>query len=407
MTANVKNYADVWKKIPWKSLEKSLYILQHRIYKATKNNNLVKVKKLQRLLIYSKASKFLAVKQITQLNSGKIIPGVNSIFSLSIRERLELANSIRIDPNEEDSMSYKIIVSKTNGETIRDRVRQCILKYALEPVYEAQTSCGSYGFRSGRNAHDIMINIQNNLTGIPKRILQINVKKCFDKIDHGKLLILVTLPDFAKKVLKKALISGLLPEKLETFERRQQGSVLSPLLADIMLCGLEDVHNDERRSHILHRGIRYVDDLVFFLKETENAETLFHKIQIFLNDRGLNVTSSNIRICKVIEGFDFLGWTFKVKPSSNKYLCYPDSKSMKNLIRNLKRILSDSKYSLEHRINRVKFVYREWLSYNKYCNLSKMNLWSIKHWSYEYIRNNSSFSRRKRFEIIQDIFAHS
>ncbi len=405
MTANVKNYADVWKKIPWKSLEKSLYILQHRIYKATKNNNIVRVKKLQRLLIYSKASKFLAVKQITQSNTGKVIPGVYGMFSLSVKERLELANSIRIDPTEESSMLRKMVFSKPNGETIRDRVHQCILKYALEPVYEAQTLYESYGFGSGRNAHNIMTNIKNNLNGISKRILQISVKKCLDKIDQGKLLTLVILPGFATKVLKKALIAGLIPEKLETFERKE--SVLSTLLVNIMLHGLEDVHNEQRRFSIFQKGVRYVDDLVFFLKEDENAEALLQKIRIFLNDKGLKVNPSPIRICKVVEGFDFLGWTFKVNPKSNKYVCYPDSESMKTLIRNIKRILSDSKYTLEHRINRVKCVYREWISYNKYCNLSKMNLWSIKHWSYEYIRIKSSFPRKKRVEIIQDVFTHS
>lgn len=416
MTANLKNYADVWKGIPWKSLEKSLNILQYRIYKATKNNDVVRVKKLQRLLLYSKASKFLAVKQITQLNIDKRIYGTEQICSLSLKQRLNLATSIRIDSSEEYSNRRKSFFSNINGKrqrlhilTIKDRIRQCILNYALTPVYEAQVSYGSYVDRFSRNSHNvetiIINNIQTNLNRVPENILKMNVKKCFEKIDYGKLIPFITLPSFAIKVLKKDLLSGTIYEKATTFKGLKPDVVVSPVLATIALHGLEEIYNEPDECNIGKRCIRYLDDIVFFLKPGETSEILVQKIQLFLDKRGLNTRQFKFETVKIMESFDFFRWTFKVNPKCGNYFCYPTTKNIKSLIGNIKYIMRNSTYSLEVRVNQVKFVYGEWFNYNKDCNFSKLNLWPIKHWLYEYIRKNSSFSRKKRIEIIQDIFA--
>ena len=411
MTANFKNYADVWKELPWKSLEKSLYILQHRIYKATKNNNIVRVKKLQRLLIYSKASKFLAVKQLTHLNSEETIHKVNGIYHLSVEQKLALANSIRINPSEEQAISRVFGFKRqplTNLE-IRDKVHQCILQYALEPVYEAQVSSESCRFRLAKNEHDIqtivMKNIRSNSTSISKTILEIDLENCFDKINYSKLLSLITLPSFAAKVLKKMLLIGVFHEKRRLFDETHKMGIIFSLLTNIaLLHGLEDIHKEQRHYSIVQKGIRHGNKILFFLQDWENDTSFIYKICTLLVEKGLKISQPKTRVFKIINSFDFLGWTFKVNAKSGKYLCYPDSKSMQNLSKKIKSEFTNSKYSLEKRLIKIKLFYQGWLNYHKYCDLSRVTLWSIKKWSYQYLTKNSSFSSKKRFDIIQSVF---
>ena len=170
MTANSKNYADVWKEISWKSMEKTLSILQYRIYKATKNNDVARVKQLQRLLIYSKASKFLAVKKVTQLNTGKRTPDRNTTTVISAKKLLEIVNSIRVHSSKKDDTfreinTYRSIKDMEPPEiyNLKNKALQYILKYALEPMYEAKASIGSYGCRPGKNAHDAQCSIIANI----------------------------------------------------------------------------------------------------------------------------------------------------------------------------------------------------------------------------------------------------
>ena len=82
--------------------------------------------------------------------------------------------------------------------TIKDRIIQCLMKYIVEPVYQAYTSKGSWGFRPGRSTWDVMRNIFINLnkpsTNFKKRILELDIAKFFDKINHVKLMNEIHLP---------------------------------------------------------------------------------------------------------------------------------------------------------------------------------------------------------------------
>lgn len=416
MTANSKNYADVWKEIPWKSLEKALSILQHRIYKASKNNQIAKVKQLQRLLLYSKTSKLLAVREITQLNTEKRIADVNSLFLLNARQKLELADSIRIHPSEEyfrlnRTCKFKPNQSKLSLEVsiIRDRVTKCILKYALAPMYAAKGSLDSFGFQLGTDQSDvqsaIIMNIKNDSTKISKKVLKINLKRCFSEVKDFKFLNLITLPSFAMKVLKQILKVGIFREKCKSVKDPFQCEIMSPLLINIILQGLEDIYNDHTKPNaVIQKGIRYLDELVFFPKGKESSEILIQKVKTFLTERGLNAENSKIWILEVTSGFDFLEWSFKLKPKSGKYLCYPTSKSRKNCIKNLKRIIKDSRYKLRDRLKKANFIYENWHEYYKRCNTSNTNVWSIKRFYYRYIQRKSSVPQKEHLKLINSVF---
>jgi RNA-directed DNA polymerase len=77
-------YTDEWKALPWKKFQKNLYRLQHRIYKAAQKNDVGTIKNLQSLLVGSKCAKYLAVRQVTQLNIGKRSAGVDGLSKLDL-----------------------------------------------------------------------------------------------------------------------------------------------------------------------------------------------------------------------------------------------------------------------------------------------------------------------------------
>jgi RNA-directed DNA polymerase len=171
MTVKTDNaYADEWKLLPWKKFQKNLFRLQHRIFKAAKEKDYNSVKCLQSLLLGSKCSKYLAVRQVTQLNAGKKTAGVDGILLLNPKERLQLVIELNSMKSWKHRKLRRVYIPKANGKqrplgipTINDRAMQCLVKYALEPVYESYASDGSYGFRPGHSTWDIQNRLFQNL----------------------------------------------------------------------------------------------------------------------------------------------------------------------------------------------------------------------------------------------------
>ena len=286
---------------------------------------------------------------------------------------------------------------------------QCLVKYALEPVYESIASRGSYGFRPGRSAWDVQANIFFNLqstsNGYTKSILELDIEKYFDKIDHKKLMLNVVLPKPAKQFLWSALRAGVLDERKITTEGISQGGVISPLLCNIALHGIEDIWNEKiSRSKYNQRGLRYADDLIYFIKPNEDVTLLKNKIDKFLSEKGLNIKESKTKLVKSTEGFDFLGWHFKVKAKNNKFVSYPTSKSCERLANKIKTTMKDTRYKLDQRLFKVKTIYSEWWNYNKFCDMRQIDLWTIQLWTDNYIKRNSKMSRKDRVENLKYIF---
>ena len=292
--------------------------------------------------------------------------------------------------------------------TLEDRAIQCLLKYALEPVYEGYASRGSYGFRPGRSTLDIQNNIYKNLqsTSFTKRILELDIEKCFDNIDHTKLMSMVILPGSAKKILWNALRAGVLKERLKTLEGTPQGGVISPLLCNIALHGIEDLWNEKvRKNRVYQRGYRYADDIIFFLKPDEDADALRQKIDTFLSLRGLNVKEKKTQLVYAKDGFDFLGWHFTIK-SNHKFVCYPSKSNYKQMVLKMKSTLRDTRYTLDQRLDKARKVFQGWWNYHKYCDMSEINVWPIRKWTNLYIKCNSNLSRHQRKEKLLFLFGN-
>lgn len=418
MTARtIKVCADEWRTLPWKEFQKVLFRLQHRIYKATKNDDFNRVKRLQNLLIGSKSSKYLAVRQITQLNAGRKTAGVDGIKLLNPKERLQLVNDLDGMKNWKHRKLRRVYILKADGKrkrplgipTIKDRAMQCLIKYALEPVYEAHASEGAFGSRPGHSTWDIQNrlfqNLKSNANGSQKTILEVDIDCCFDEIDHNSIMSKVTLPGVAKRFLRTALEAGVLKERERTTKGTPQGGVISPLLCNIALDGIENLNNQwgsDRRWY--QRGFRYVDDMVFILKTGECQETLLNKVKEFLHERGMKVSEAKTRFTSTVSGFDFLGWHFKVRAKNNKFVCYPSSKNRKQMIQKIKDIMKDTNYKIQERLKKVKTIYRGWWNYHQYCDMKQINLWSIREWVYRYVRKSTNIPGKEIIQQTQSIF---
>lgn len=410
---------DKWKAIPWKKLQKVVFRLQVRIYKARKNGNALLVRKLQKLLLSSRAAKMLAIRQVTQLNMGKRTKGVDNKSALTTAERLALYEHLSKNWKQwKHQPLQRVFIPKTDGTqrglgipTISDRAYQCLLKYALEPAAEAIFGARSFGFRPGRSCHDvqqkIFSNLNSNANGITKRILELDIEKCFDKIDHKFLMQSVQLPKAAKSGLFKAIKAGVRGEFPSSESGTPQGGVISPLLANLVLHGLEDLgikytkSGKEKRGQT--RGFRYADDVVYILQPNEDAGALRVRIDDFLASRGLKVKEAKTKLVHSTDGFDFLGWHLKVKPNG-KFISTPSQASYRKIKDRVKETMKDSRFPLKQRIAKCGLIVRGWRNYHQFCDMSSDNLWSSRYWTWKYIRKQGSYDCKQTNKVIETAF---
>lgn len=182
MVRHSDNASELWKNLPWKKFRRDLFRLQKRVWKAVSVGDKRKAKYLQKLILKSKAARFLAIRQVTQLNAGKKTAGVDGKASLTFEERLNLNELLKENVNTwKHNKLREIPIPKKDGTirmlkvpTIADRAWQCLAKYALEPAHEATFHNRSYGFRTGRSTHDaqklLFLNLSSHAKGIEKRV---------------------------------------------------------------------------------------------------------------------------------------------------------------------------------------------------------------------------------------------
>ena len=288
--------SESWKKLPWKQFQKTLFRLQKRVYKAVRVGDKRKARSLQKLILKSQAAKLLAIRQVTQLNAGKKTAGVDGKKSLSFEERFALAIELnRNHSNWKHKRLREIPIPKKDGTirilkvpTIAYFAWHCHAKYALEPAHEATFHARSYGFRTGRSAHNAQKHLFDNLrsqsNGIDKRVIELDIEKCFDRINHSAIMDNLIAPAGLKLGIFRCLKAGTnvgFPE-----QGTPQGVVVSPLLANIALNGIEEIHT----------CVRYADDMVIILKPNDDAEAILCKISEFLAERGMKVSERKTKL---------------------------------------------------------------------------------------------------------------
>jgi len=249
-----------WDQINWSQVEKTILRLQQRIFMAKVKGDVKGMESLQRLLASSWAAKLLAIRKVGQENSGRKTPGIDGVVSNSNADREHLLEDGLRLKDYVPSPVRRIFIPKANGKlrplgipTMKDRVMQCLVKLALEPEWEATFEPNSFGFRPGRSVHDAAVAVKHGLgaAGAGRKnqkprcswILDADIQSFFDEIDHN--VILCRTPVF-RRVIQSWLQAGFFSGKLfnPTERGTPQGGVISPLLANIALHGMEDLFHE-------------------------------------------------------------------------------------------------------------------------------------------------------------------
>jgi RNA-directed DNA polymerase len=387
-----------WSEMNWRKLERIVFKLQKRIYQASNRGDVKLVRRLQKLLISSWSGKMLAVRRVTQDNQGKKTAGVDGVKSLSPVQRLALVKKLGLKGKAIPTRRVWIDKPGTKEKrplgipTMHDRGLQALVKLALEPEWEARFEPNSYGFRPGRSCHDAIGAIFLAIKHKSKYVLDADISKCFDRINHDVLLKkLNTYPTLRKQIrawLKAGVMDG--KELFPTSEGTPQGGVISPLLANVALHGIEELimglapKFDMRRRDNTQMSvrdklksvslIRYADDFVVLHEDLEVIKLCKTEIEKWLSGIGLELKPSKTRLAHTLNklvneepGFDFLGFNIRQFPVG-KY----NSGKVKGKILGFKTIITPSKESQKRHYRKVAEVI------NKSRGLNQVTLQQVK-----------------------------
>ena len=387
-----------WHSINWRKLERSVYKLQKRIYQASVRGDVKAYRRLQKTLMRSWSARAASVRRVTQDNQGKKTAGVDGVNSLTPKQRLELTGNLNLGSIV--SPTRRVWIPKPGTEekrslgipTMKDRALQALVKLALEPEWEARFEPNSYGFRAGRSCQDAIEAIFSAIRLKPKYVLDADIAKCFDRIDQEALLIkLNTFPTIRRQIrawLKAGVMDG--KQMFPTSEGTPQGGVISPLLANIALHGMEERikqyaetlptrsshgKRDNRRSLSL---IRYADDFVILHENLTVVQRCKEIISEWLKGMGLELNPSKTRLAHTLTqyeqekpGFDFLGFTIQQFPQGKyhskqgfKTIITPSKQKQKVHYEQIARVIEAHKAAPQAAlISRLNPIIRGWANY--------------------------------------------
>lgn len=362
-----------WNKIDWGNSYNIVRRSQRRIFKASKLGDIRKVRQLQQRLIRSSHAKLIAVQQVTTLNKGKNTPGVEGFVPTSSSMKLTLAKNLHL--NGKASLVKRVWIPKPGKlekrpldiPTIQDRAKQALAKLALEPEWEAKFEPNSYGFRPGRSSHDAIEAIFLHLrTKTDKLVYDADIRKCFDRINHDALIAkLKTFPLMERQIIAW-LKAGIMEEYANTprctTTGTPQGGIISPLLANIALHGLEEHLKDYVSSRKFPkpysnagRGaktkraalgvIRYADDFVIIHRNAEIMEKVILETKTWLANLGLEISSEKTKLRKASETFTFLGFQIALvtKQGRHRVKITPSKENVKKLTDKTRNIIQNNK----------------------------------------------------------------
>lgn len=322
-----------WEDIPWRTAARHVFKLQQRVFDAENRGDKITVKVLQKKIADSFSARALAVRQVAQISNGRKTAGIDGVKSPTSAEKLRMATGLTI--HHRPSAVRRKWIPKPGKDELRplgipnmiDRAHQALLVLMLEPQWEAHFSGRQYGFRKGKGPHDAINFVQRHLRKSgPKWVLEIDIEKFFDKLDHEELLRRLAAPRAITEAVQRTLRAGVLDhtEQPGSHMGTPQGGPLSPLLANIALAGLEDHLEQEFRRDFAGRikalGLPtlavYADDAVILHSDRHVVEWSRPVIQRYLDPLGLRLSESKTRISHTQQttrpdegaGFDFLGF---------------------------------------------------------------------------------------------------
>ena len=212
--------------------------------------------------------------------------------------------------------------------TVRDRIVQGALRHVLEPIFERDFAPQSYGFRPGRGCKDALRRVEELLESGHGWVVDADLKSYFDTIPHERLMgrVAEKIADGRVLALLEAMLKSGVMDSHQGWEPTEkgapQGAVISPLLSNIYLDGLDWMMGESG-----YEMVRYADDFVILCRDESQARAALEKVQEWVSEAGLTLHPEKTRIVDASQrgGFDFLGYHFE------RGLKWPRQKSMARL----------------------------------------------------------------------------
>ncbi len=376
-----------WDAVDWRRAEDDARRLRQRIFTASKAGDLKKVRNLQKLMLRSRANALLSVRRVTEVNAGRKTAGVDGRIVLGGWEKAELVFWLQHGATSWKPRPVKrIFIPKAGGKrrglgipVIADRALQALAAGALEPEWEARFESRSYGFRPGRSCQDAMQAVFVTARGKTcKRLwaLDTDLAAAFDRIDHSYLLgQLGTFP--ARGRIEQWLKAGVIDRGrfAPTEQGSPQGGVISPVLMNVVLHGMEEAAGVRYITTGSNAGtarpgspvlIRYADDALALCHSREQAEQVKARLAAWLAPRGLAFNEDKTAIVHLDDGVDFLG--FNVRRYRGKLLIKPSKAAVKRI---KARLTAEMKALRGHNAQmvliRLNPVIRGWSAYYRHC----------------------------------------
>ena len=324
-----RSLASQWNSIDWNEVILRVNRLQTRIAKATYNENWNLVKRLTYLLTHSYSARLLAVRIITQ-NRGRRTAGVDGQLWKNASDKMRATLSLT-DQQYRAHPLRRIYIPKPGKSTkrplsiptMKDRAMQALYALALQPVAETTADTRSFGFRLFKCAQDAsayaFLCLGKKMSS--KWILEGDIKGCFDNIAHSWLKNNIPID---RSILSQFLKSGFIFDGTyyHTDKGAPQGSVISPILANMALDGIEKILLERFPKTKVHL-IRYADDLLVTAPSKEIAEDVREILGNFLAIRGLELSPEKTLITHIDDGFDFLGWNCATRKAVSRITDQP------------------------------------------------------------------------------------
>jgi RNA-directed DNA polymerase len=324
-------------QVNWKATHSWLRQKQNLLVEVYKKKDFKKVRHIQISILKDFRTTAIAVRRVTS-TSGSKTPGLDGVVVKTIKERVQLASDVHKIVRKPSAYKplpvRRVWIPKKDGtkrplgiSSIRDRAVQAVYLEIIDPLVECNSCENSYGFRKFRSAQDAVLALRGKLFH-PKAsewVLNADIVKCFDKINHDFLLRSVPVyrkvdRNLVKKMLKAKIID--VRDVREPEEGTPQGGVLSPVFCNIVLNGLEKTVKQravELNKLIMKKGrnpkvhiVRYADDFVVIGPQKRMLRSLIPHIKKFLAERGLEISKEKSSLFNIWESsIEFLGFSFK------------------------------------------------------------------------------------------------
>ena len=370
-----------WRDVNWRQVYRRVRRLQARIAEAIRKGRPGKARALQRILTRSLCGCLLAVRRVTE-NSGGKTKGIDGVIWDTPEAKAAGVRSIQRGVYRATALR-RIYIPKRNNKkrpisipVIRDRAKQALHYLGLDPIAECLADPNSYGFRRERSAADAIAQcfIVLSRRSSARWILEADIASCFDKICHSWMLEHIPMD---KGILRKWLKAGYVERKTfhATEEGTPQGSIISPVLCNMVLDGLEKTLRKRFPKMKIYR-VRYADDFIVTGPSREFLEQgVLPSIESFLAERGLQLSKEKTRITHIREGFDFLGQNVrKYGPEGKeKLLIKPSKQAVKSVLSKAKAIFKKKVSSKTVNVVReLNPVLRGWANYHRHVCSKKV-----------------------------------